>query len=237
MASEDRAAPRGTFPLPVARFVRLKRLQACAGLVLATYVLVHLGNAAACALGPEAGGRYLETVRSVTRRPLGWLLWIGAPLAAHAAAAGAVILQERALRRRAEEALRRRRPGAFPAFGRRAFSARMHRWTGLALLALVPLHLVQMRPGLFGLPRGPGGGYDRAAALVRDHPIAATGALAALALCASYHLGYGLWMGLVNLGLLQPGRPRRLGRLAGAAVGGSAAAAAAAGIVALRAFP
>jgi hypothetical protein len=48
-----------------------------------------------------------------------------------------------------------------------------------------------------------------------------------------YHLGYGRWMALVNLGVLGPGRPRRLGQRGGAALGVAVFAAAVAAMVGL----
>jgi succinate dehydrogenase/fumarate reductase cytochrome b subunit len=213
------------FPLSRSGFARLKRLQAAAGLVFASYVLVHLGNAAAGLAGPGAAAAWLAQIRRVAGTPAGWLAWIVLPIAIHAAAAAAVILQERAMRRRAIEALRRTRPGAAPRFGVRALSARLHRWSGFALAPLLMIHVLAMRPGT--------GGYARAARLVAESPFGARAGLAALAACASYHLGYGVFMALVNLGVLAPGRPRRWGRAGGAAIGIAAAAAAAAGIAAI----
>lgn len=200
------------FPLSRTGFVRLKRVQAVAGLVLATYVVVHLGNAAACFLGPEARLAYLLRVRAITGNALGEMLWVGLPLAVHAASAMAVWLQERALRRQGERARVARGLPAAPR-RKRAPTARLHRATGIALLTLLPIHLATVR--FDGLGFGEARGYDRVDALLAAHPALGTLTLAALALAIGYHLGYGAWMALVNLGVLGPGRGRRWGFRAG----------------------
>lgn len=225
-------APRSLFPLPLRAFVWLKRLQAAAGLVFASYVLAHLGNAVLLVGGHEVAARFLGAMRRVTGSGPGRALWIIVPLAVHAALAAAVLLQERSLRARAREALARAQPGAAATFGTRRLSARVHRLSGFLLLFLVPLHVIQMRHGALGETVA-AGGYERAAVLAALHPVGVRVGLLLLVLAAAYHLGYGVWMALINLGLLGPGRPRRRGRIVGIALSGAAALSGAVGIAAL----
>jgi succinate dehydrogenase/fumarate reductase cytochrome b subunit len=219
------------FPLSLQWFARLKRVQAFAGLVFASYVLVHVGNGAAALVGRGVADRFLDRMRPVTH---GWgaLLWIGLPVAVHALSAPVVFLQERALRAKARAALERVRPGAKPTFGRRLRSAQVHRYAGLSLPFLITAHVVAMRPSLLGPAYGPEG-YERAALLLATSPVIARVGLSLLALAIGYHLGYGAWMALVNLGVLGPGRPRRLGQRVGAALGMAVFAAAVAAMVGL----
>jgi succinate dehydrogenase/fumarate reductase cytochrome b subunit len=220
------------FPLSLRWFTRLKRVQAFAGLVFASYVLVHAGNGAVALVGKAEAAAVLECVRSVTRAWWGALFWIGLPVAVHVLSAPLVFLQERALRAKARAALERLRPGAKPTFGRRARSAQVHRYAGLSLPLLISAHVAGMRPSLFRVAYGPEG-YERAALLLATSPVIARAGLTLLALAIAYHLGYGMWMGLVNLGVLGPGRPRRLGQRVGAALGIAVFAAAVAAMVGL----
>jgi succinate dehydrogenase/fumarate reductase cytochrome b subunit len=220
------------FPLSLRWFARLKRAQAFAGLVFASYVIVHVGNGAAALVGMGVAEALLECMRPVTRGWWGALFWIGLPVTVHALSAPLVFLQERALRAKARAALERLRPGAKPTFGRRLRSAQGHRYAGLSLLLLITAHVAAMRPSVFDGAHGPEG-YDRAALLLATSPVIAGVSLTLLALAIAYHLGYGAWMAFVNLGVLGPGRPRRLGQRIGAALGVAVFAAVVAAMVGL----
>jgi hypothetical protein len=66
---------------------RLKRAQALAGLVFASYALVHVGNGAAAFVGRGLAPALLECVHAATRGWWGALFWIGWPVAVHALSA------------------------------------------------------------------------------------------------------------------------------------------------------
>ncbi len=205
---------RKWLPLTRQGFARLKKVQAALGLFFASYVLVHLLNVACTHLGPDARGRVLEAVRMLTGRPATEFLWVGFPLLAHALVAPVCMLHERALKRQGERALAKVKPDAVPSRRGRVWSARLHRWTGLALVPLIGLHVLKLRvlPGdLYG--------FERVTALFSEQPLLSRVSLGILALCASYHVAYGIWMGLINLGVLGPGRPRRWGRRAAVFLG------------------
>ncbi len=120
------------------------------------------------------------------------------------------ILHERSLRKHATEALRHKRPNQKPRFSRRAPSARIHRLTGLCMAPLVVVHvgIVHLQTPATAATQG----YAHLAALAALYPVSVPASLVLLTTCASYHVAYGMWMALINLGALPPGRPRILGR-------------------------
>lgn len=206
-------------PLSRRTFLRLKKLQAVAGLWFLTFLITHVANAGAFAVGgPDTAARFLEGVRSVTGSIFFEVAWVLAPVALHGVIGALLLGHERALRRRGVEALlaRGRKPPTPSRRPRRAPSARLHRLTGFSLLVLVPLHVTLVRFGAFLGEAAPG--YSRAQALVDQSPVLGLALLGALALCASYHVGYGLWMALVNLRVLRSGRARRVTFRAGLAL-------------------
>ena len=116
---------------------RLIRGQAVSGLVFATFLLLHLLNAAAGALGPEFYDGFLARVRLVYQFPLFEIFAVGTAALVHASYG---VRRALVRRRRARAGRKAPVPGWL----------RVHRLSGWFLLVVLPGHALATRgPGLF----------------------------------------------------------------------------------------
>src|SRR5688500_16753207 len=102
----------------------LQRIQALSGALCALFTVVHPGNQAVAALGPQTYDATQRTLRAAYQAPLLELALVFAPLLVHAGTGVARIV-------------RRRRHGERPS---PAVRTRLHRWTGWFLLVFVGGH-------------------------------------------------------------------------------------------------
>lgn len=180
---------------------RLVRVQAASGAVFALFLLVHLANQAAASLGPAVYDDTQRALRAVYQAPLVEVGLVLGPLCVHAVCG--VLVK-----------LRRRRAGSLaPA----SVSARLHRWAGNVLLAIVFVHVAIMR----GLPLWIDVSFPFAglAFVFQDMPVDLV-AFFVFAVAGLYHTVHGLGVALPRLGVAAGGVLRAPRVLAPVTVGG-----------------
>lgn len=175
-----------------------KALVAVSGLVLWTWVVLHVGGNLTLFSGPAVADGYAAALR----RAPGWL-WaarttLAAAMIVHVAGVVSLARAGRAARPRHEA----HRPGEAS-----ALAARGMRIGGALLLAFVVYHLLHLTVGVLHPHFEPGRVYDNVVAGLRPAPIAAiyVGAAALLGL----HLLHGLWAAVRSLGLRPDAAARR----------------------------
>jgi succinate dehydrogenase/fumarate reductase cytochrome b subunit len=119
-------------PTEPARDRRLARVQAVSGLVFLLFVTVHVANTMLAAYSPGAYDGYQRAARRLYQFPLLELALVMAPLIVHVTAGA-----------------RRLRRGPAP----RTLRDRLHRWSGIFLLAVIFGHIAAVRGvSFFGGP-------------------------------------------------------------------------------------
>ena len=109
---------------PAAAAARLARVQAISGLLFLVFVSLHLVNTMLAALGPGVYNGYQRTLRPFYQFPLLEIGLVMAPLLVHIYAG-----------------VRRLRRGPAP----RTLRTRLHRWSGIFLLAVIFGHIAAVR--------------------------------------------------------------------------------------------